>query len=847
MKKLSLLTAIVMAVGMFNGSYIKVKADVNKDIITNIKANTYVGDDGIMVDSFELTVADEKKIQELTAEDFDIVGNANSSMSIHDYEDDGIELQIDGNKLIIDVKDFRYDGTQTIKVRPNEEGENTNLIYRLEAIDKVKRDFEVICKKDKELSFGYSDITEKVTKTIDKFVSGEYTSKTNGESLRYDMYMPNSNTKVPLVVWLHGGGEVLSSSEEGANIWANRGATTWIESGYETAVISFQYPENYKYAIYADDEESKKQLALMEDYFDLQYEFIQELINEGKVDSSRIYVVGASSGGGGAVRFLMQYPELFAAAIPIATKDTIEYAESTYSPTFKPEPSIDGQVELYKEKLKGLEDIPIWFVHAIDDPICNPVVSSLSYQALQELGSSKVKLTMYSTEEMGGEFGIDETGLNPHASWINALNDKEMISWLFNQVKTNTNDTVEKVEIEKVVANCTVENFGETLNSIDVTLSENIDSSKVKAEDFTIKNAIIDHLGTVGDIKVNEIKVNGNTLTLNVDKFLFFKSTDLEITCVSNPEISFKYSDMIVSSPVADKFEDKEYNGLKYKLFSPKTNDKLPLVIWMHGRGDNGYQLRTAKNATMFAEDENQAKNPCYVMAAQSDESVTEIRWTDRELENIIEVVNQLIEDGKVDENRVYIVGHSMGGQGTWNLLRKAPKLFAAAITMAPRVIEDKKELDDLEALKDLPVWLFHATSDPINKVDGSRDRYNKLLEVGNTKVKYTELSDDEMKSFGIGYLSPYEFHATNVVMANTPGVIDWLFEQVKTSTNDIEEKPSIDNEKEEVIQEDNTNKEENNNTEKLPNTGAPIASDIFAMMSMATIGSGLLLIKKKK
>lgn len=442
----------------------------------------------------------------------------------------------------------------------------------------------------------------------------------------------------------------------------------------------------------------------------------------------------------------------------------------------------------------------------------------------------------------------------------------------------------EEILNDKIVANCTVENFGETIHSFDIKVSEDIDLSTIKAEDFTIKNAITDHLGTVGDIKVNEIEVNENTITLKVDDFLLFKSPDLEITCISNPEISFKYNDITISSPVADKFEDKEYNGLKYKLFSPKTNEKLPLVIWMHGRGDNGYQLRSAKNATMFAEDENQAKNPCYVMAAQSDESVTEIRWTDRELENIIAVINQLIEDGKVDENRVYIVGHSMGGQGTWNLLRKSPKLFAAAITMAPRVIEDKKELDDLEALKDLPVWLFHAISDPINTVDGSRDRYNKLLEVGNTKVKYTELSDDDMKSFGIGYLSPYEFHATNVVMANTSGVIDWLFKQVKTTINDIEETPSIDEEEKpstdtdkepsidieenesvdkdeqtsteiekEPVLEENTNKEENkdnesenNKTEELPNTGTAIASNVFAMMSMAAIGSGLLLVKKK-
>lgn len=449
------------------------------------------------------------------------------------------------------------------------------------------------------------------------------------------------------------------------------------------------------------------------------------------------------------------------------------------------------------------------------------------------------------------------------------------------------------ISYKEIIANCTVENFGETAHSFDITVDESVDLKTIKAEDFIVENAIIDHGGTKGNIKVKEVIINENTITIEVDDFLLVKSSELEIICTSNEALSFKYSDISkISSPVADKFESKEYNGLNYKLFSPESTEALPLVIWMHGRGDNGLQLRTAKNATMFAEDENQLKNPSYVLAPQSDDSVTEVRWTDKELENIIQVINGLIEEGKVDKNRVYVVGHSMGGQGTWNLLRKAPNLFAAAITMAPRTIENQAELDDLEALKDLPIWLFHAASDPVNKVEGSRDRYNKLVEIGNTKVKYTELSDDEMKSFGIGYFSPFEFHATNVVMANTPGVTEWLFEQKKEITNenpdnneekpgvdneekpvvDNEEKPVVDNEEkpvvdnqenptvdneenpvldnEETLNKDEQNKPNNseeNNIEKLPNTGTPIGSSIFIILGIIAIIAGKKILKISK
>lgn len=446
-----------------------------------------------------------------------------------------------------------------------------------------------------------------------------------------------------------------------------------------------------------------------------------------------------------------------------------------------------------------------------------------------------------------------------------------------------TVDSNKENKILNITVNATVKDLGETVGSLEVVVEDDVDLTGIKAEDFVIENAVVDHFGNIGDIKVNDIKVEGNTLVLSVDEFLTIKSDgsmgdELKVKCKSNEELSFTYSDITkIVSPVADKFETKEYNGLTYKLFSPDSDEALPVVIWMHGRGDNGLQLRSARNATMFAEDESQKENPCYVFAPQSDESVTAVRWTDNELENIISVLEQLIEEGKVDPNRVYLTGHSMGGQGAWNLLRKAPDMFAAAITMAPRIISEQAELDDLAALKDLPVWFFHATNDPINLVSGSKDRYNKLLEVGNTKLKYTELSDEEMIEFGAGANT----HATNIVMANTEGVKEWLFAQSKEVKNDdnnsdndgdndgdnndtinppVDEdnndntvnKPSTENNNNSSNNNNSNSNSSNNNSSntntnngKLPNTGSPISSMMVVIIGCVSMIFGRKILMK--
>lgn len=431
-------------------------------------------------------------------------------------------------------------------------------------------------------------------------------------------------------------------------------------------------------------------------------------------------------------------------------------------------------------------------------------------------------------------------------SAITAYADINEISAANESIKS-VNLITKENKILNITVNATVKDLGETVENIEVLVEDDVDLTRIKAEDFIIENAVVDHFGNIGDIKVNDIKVEGNTLVLSVGKFLTIKSDgsigdELKVTCKSNEELSFTYSDITkIVSPVADKFETKEYNGLTYKLFSPDSDEALPIVIWMHGRGDNGLQLRSARNATMFAEDESQKENPCYVFAPQSDESVTAVRWTDNELENIIDVLEQLIEEGKVDSNRVYLTGHSMGGQGAWNLLRKAPDMFAAAITMAPRIISEKAELDDLAALKDLPVWFFHATNDTVNLVSGSKDRYNKLLEVGNTKLKYTELSDEEMIEFG----AEANTHATNIVMANTPGVIEWLFVQKKEVVN--ENNKDDDNVNGEVNNPTGNSNNTNNDTQNnLPQTGGT-PSVLAISVALLVILAGVFILKKQK
>jgi pimeloyl-ACP methyl ester carboxylesterase len=81
-------------------------------------------------------------------------------------------------------------------------------------------------------------------------------------------------------------------------------------------------------------------------------------------------------------------------------------------------------------------------------------------------------------------------------------------------------------------------------------------------------------------------------------------------------------------------------------------------------------------------------------------------------LDRVFLLLDALAKEFLIDTDRVYVLGHSMGGFGTWTALAEQPDRFAAAITAAgwPGPWLDAK------AFKDIPIWSFQNTRKTNNK-----------------------------------------------------------------------------------------------------------------------------------
>lgn len=91
------------------------------------------------------------------------------------------------------------------------------------------------------------------------------------------------------------------------------------------------------------------------------------------------------------------------------------------------------------------------------------------------------------------------------------------------------------------------------------------------------------------------------------------------------------------------------------------------------------------------------------------------------------------IAKNRVDEDRVYVGGISMGGCGTWELIARRPDLFAAAVPVCGAGI-----VSTAEKLVNIDIWTFHGLSDPTVWPDGSKDMEAAIKAAGGTKIYAT-------------------------------------------------------------------------------------------------------------
>ena len=115
---------------------------------------------------------------------------------------------------------------------------------------------------------------------------------------------------------------------------------------------------------------------------------------------------------------------------------------------------------------------------------------------------------------------------------------------------------------------------------------------------------------------------------------------------------------------------------LNYLLYLPDGYDKsdkpFPLILFLHGAGESGQPLSKVKIARAAQDDRGGEVVPVHHRLAPEPRRRVERRRAERPARR------RAVAKYRVDKDRVYLTGLSMGGGGTWTLAAAHPDRFAA-------------------------------------------------------------------------------------------------------------------------------------------------------------------------
>lgn len=189
---------------------------------------------------------------------------------------------------------------------------------------------------------------------------------------------------------------------------------------------------------------------------------------------------------------------------------------------------------------------------------------------------------------------------------------------------------------------------------------------------------------------------------------------------------------------------------LPYRILFPENYDKsksYPLVLFLHGAGERGNdnESQLVHGSYLFTNPENRAKFPAIVIFPQCPKKGYWAPIQDREngfsyvntkkptepMRMVIRLIKAIQKNEAVDSKRMYVSGLSMGGMGTYDLVCRYPRMFAAAAPICGGV-----SIDRLKKIKKMPVRIYHGDADNVVSPEHSRNAYIELKAVGSQNVE---------------------------------------------------------------------------------------------------------------
>lgn len=198
---------------------------------------------------------------------------------------------------------------------------------------------------------------------------------------------------------------------------------------------------------------------------------------------------------------------------------------------------------------------------------------------------------------------------------------------------------------------------------------------------------------------------------------------------------------------------------MNYLLYLPKDygqKESWPLLLFLHGAGERGDNLELVKKHGPPKLIEEGKEFPFIVVSPQCPKNR---RWEAFELAALLD---EITEKHKVDQDRIYVTGLSMGGFGTWSLAAYQPKRFAALVPIC-----GGGEPIIAKLFTPIPAWVFHGAKDTAVPLERSEKMVEAMKQAGGN-IKFS--------------VYPEAGHDSWTETYNNPELYEWLLQQKRAA-----------------------------------------------------------------
>lgn len=209
-----------------------------------------------------------------------------------------------------------------------------------------------------------------------------------------------------------------------------------------------------------------------------------------------------------------------------------------------------------------------------------------------------------------------------------------------------------------------------------------------------------------------------------------------------------------------------QFESIKYIVRYPDgyvEGQKYPVIIMLHGAGTRGDDLDLLIANKYFEITEKHEDFPFVTVAPLCSVNT----WFDV-FEQLERLVVKISNEDFCDKKKIYLMGNSMGGYGTWQLAMSLPELFAAIVPICGGGM-----YWNAGRLINVPVWAFHGEQDMTVKVEESIKMVDAVNKKGGN-AKLTIYPDRQHDSWTDTYEN-YE-------------VFKWLLSNINSNASDIED-----------------------------------------------------------